>query len=67
MGLLIPLAKHKKSHCDGSIVIFDGCWGEKNTNELVYYGLEFGKNLARPIFIFGAMSLDGYYNEFIVV
>ena len=45
---------------------FDGCW-IKNilyTNQLMYYGLEFGRNMERPLFIFNFMFVIGYYNEF---
>ena len=26
MELLVPFEFHKKNHCDGSIIIFDGFW-----------------------------------------
>ena len=67
MGLLFPFAPHKKvCHCDGSIVIFNGFWIKIiiYKNYLVYYGLAFGKNLTRPLFISNFMFMFGYYNEF---
>ena len=58
----------QKNHCDGSIVIFDGCW-----IKTVLYRLArvlqswIWKDMACPLFILNGMFMFGYYNEFTFV
>ena len=66
LEFLVMLELHKKSHCGGSIVIYDDFWIKIvfKTNQIMYYGHEFGKHLAHPLFIFNVMFMLGYSNLF---
>ena len=61
MDLLVSFELHKISHCDSSIVIFDGCWIKIiiYKNKLVYKGLKFWKQLGRQYLLFKSCSCLG--------
>ena len=66
--LLLPFVLHKKIlHCDGSIVIFDGCW-LKFLHKLARVLLSLiSKNMALPLLIFNAEFVFGHCKEFTFV
>ena len=68
--LLLLFASHKQfTHCNGSIVIFDGCWIKIIFTIISSYikDLNLGKIPARQYFIFKLMFVIGYNNQFKVV
>ena len=63
-GVVGTFAFHKKSHYDGSIVIFDGCWIFFKLKLALVLRPRILKNLACPLLISNVIFMFGYYNEF---